>query len=295
VVLRAAAIVVVHAGAAAAIVRGGSPRLLALAAALYLARMFVLSAGYHRYFAHRAYRTSRGVQLLIAILGTTAMQRGPLWWASMDRLHHRAADSERDVHSPVCGGFFWAHLGWSLGRRHEAARLAVIRDFAGYPELRLVERWNVLGPLALSALLLVAGGVDALLWGYAVSTCLLIHASGSLASVAHRFGTRRYATADASRNSVLLALLTLGEGWHNNHHHYMNSACFGFRWWEVDVTFSLLRFLARLGVVWDLRALPAHTARRHLVAEVGERCAHLRGGGDRRDRSLPVPAVFGRG
>ena len=295
-VLRAAAVAGVHVGAAAAIVRGATPRLVALAAGLYLVRMFVLAAGYHRYFAHRAYRTSRGVQLLLAVLGTTAMQRGPLWWASMDRLHHRTADTERDVHSPFSdagpvSGFLWAHLGWLVGRRHEAARLAVIRDFAGYPELRLVERWSAIGPLALAVLLLATGGVDAFLWGFAVSTCLLVHACGALGSAAHRWGSRRYATADASRNGLLLAIVTLGEGWHNNHHHYMNSARLGFHAWEVDPTFAVLRLLARLGLVWDLRAVPPHVARRHLVAEVGERCPLV--AGKAKSRPLPARAVLG--
>jgi stearoyl-CoA desaturase (Delta-9 desaturase) len=256
---------------------GWSWRGLGLAILLYYGRMFFVTAGYHRYFAHRAYQTSRAMQLFLAVLGTTATQKGPLWWASTHRVHHRYSDTERDVHSPARRGFFWSHLGWWLSPDHQATRLELIPDFAGYPELRLVDRWSSLGPLALIALLAALGGWDAFLWGYVVSTCLLLHATFTINSVAHLLGTRRYATTDTSRNSFFLALITLGEGWHNNHHHYMNSASQGFFWWEVDVSYYVLKALERLGLVWGLRAVPPHVKRKNLLAEVGERCPLLAG------------------
>ena len=272
-----AGIVAIHVTTVVAFVRGGSVKLVALAAALYLVRMFAITAGYHRYFAHRAYQTSRAMQLFLAVLGTTATQKGPLWWASTHRLHHRYSDTERDVHSPARRGVFWSHLGWWLSRDHQTTRLELIPDFAGYPELRLVDRWSSLGPLALIALLAALGGWDAFLWGYVVSTCMLLHATFTINSLAHLFGTRRYATTDTSRNNLFLALITLGEGWHNNHHHYMNSASQGFFWWEVDVSYYVLKALERLGLVWGLRAVPPHVKRRNLLAEVGERCPLLTG------------------
>lgn len=264
-------IVLIHVGAVVALMRGATWKLVALAAALYFVRMFAITAGYHRYFAHRSYRTSRAFQLLLALLGITATQKGPLWWASTHRVHHRYSDTERDVHSPARRGFWYAHMGWWLGREHERCDMKKISDFAGYPELRWVDRFHVLGPFALMGALLLLGGYDAFLWGYAFSTCALMHGTFTINSLSHVFGSRRYATTDTSRNNLWLALITLGEGWHNNHHHYMNSANQGFFWWEIDISFYVLRALEKLGLVWDLRRPSPQVLRRNLVAEVGER------------------------
>jgi stearoyl-CoA desaturase (Delta-9 desaturase) len=273
-----AGIVAIHAGTVVAFARGASLGLVALAVATYAVRMFAITGIYHRYFAHRSYKTSRFVQLAFAFLGTTATQKGPLWWASTHRVHHRHSDTERDVHSPLRRGFWYSHMGWWLGREHEATDLALIPDFAGYPELRWLDRFHVVGPLALIGGLFLFGGYDAFLWGFVVSTCALMHATFTINSLAHVFGSRRYATTDTSRNNVWLALITFGEGWHNNHHHYMSSANQGFFWWEVDVSYYLLRGLARLGLVRELRGVPEHVLRRDLLAEVGERGPLLRKG-----------------
>lgn len=264
-------IILIHVGTVIALMRGATWKLVALAAAIYLVRMFAITAGYHRYFAHRSYRTSRAFQLLLALIGITATQKGPLWWASTHRVHHRYSDTERDVHSPARRGFWYAHMGWWLGREHERCDLKKISDFAGYPELRWVDRFHVLGPFALMGALLLFGGYDAFLWGFVVSTCALLHATFTINSLSHVFGSRRYATTDTSRNNLWLALITLGEGWHNNHHHYMNSANQGFFWWEIDVSFYVLRALEKLGIVWELRRPSPQVLRRNLVAEVGER------------------------
>jgi stearoyl-CoA desaturase (Delta-9 desaturase) len=263
-------IVAIHLGTVVAFTRGVSLKLVALAAATYFIRMFAITAVYHRYFAHRSYRTSRPFQLLLAWLGTTAAQKGPLWWASTHREHHKYSDTERDVHSPLRRGFWYAHMGWWLGREHETSRHDLIRDYARYPELRWLDKYHVVGPLSLIGLLLLAGGYDAFLWGFVVSTCFLMHATFTINSLAHVFGTRRYATSDTSRNNFWLALLTMGEGWHNNHHHYMASANQGFFWWEIDLSFYLLKLLEKLRLVWDVRSAPAHTRDRNLIAEVGE-------------------------
>ena len=273
-------IAVIHGLAVWAFARGFSWKLLSLATATYVVRMFAITGVYHRYFAHHSYKTSRAFQLILAFLGTTATQKGPLWWGSTHRIHHRWSDTERDVHSPIRRGFFYSHMGWWLGREHEKTDLGLIRDYAGFPELRWLDRNHIVGPFALIALLGLFGGVDAILWGYGVSTFVLMHATFMINSVAHVVGSRRYATTDTSRNNFLLALLTLGEGWHNNHHHYMNSTRQGFFWWEIDVSYYVIRAFQAVGLVWDIREVPAHALKRNLLAEVGERAPLLGGSAD---------------
>ncbi len=232
-------------------------RWAALAAALYAVRMFAITAGYHRYFSHRAYRTSRAFQLVLAVLGTTAVQKGPLWWAAHHRDHHRFSDGPEDVHSPLQRGFWWSHVGWFLTERHDGTKLENVKDLARYPELVWLDRWHAVPPVALAVALFLAGGTPALLWGFFASTVVLWHATYVINSLAHVIGRRRDATPDGSRNSLALALLTFGEGWHNNHHHFPGSANQGFRWWEVDVSYYALRALAAVGLVRELRRPPA--------------------------------------
>jgi stearoyl-CoA desaturase (delta-9 desaturase) len=240
--------------------------LLALCLGVYAVRMFAITAGYHRYFAHRTYRTSRAFQLVLAVLGATATQKGPLWWAAHHRDHHRYSDQPGDVHSPVQRGFWWSHVGWILSRGSDALKLDRVKDLARFPELRFVDRHYVLAPLALALGLFWAGGWPAVLWGFAVSTVLLWHVTFFINSLAHVFGRRRYQTTDDSRNSALLAVLTFGEGWHNNHHHYQGSANQGFFWWEIDLSYYALRLLSVFGVVWDLRRPPDSAKFAHLKA-----------------------------
>jgi stearoyl-CoA desaturase (delta-9 desaturase) len=234
---------------------------LVLLAATFWLRMFGITAGYHRYFAHRTYKTSRPFQLALALLGVSATQKGPLWWAGHHRNHHKNSDRPGlDVHSPR-DGFWYSHQGWIFDARWDASPLEQIRDFARYPELVWLNRWHFVGPVAIAVLCTAIGGLSGLVWGFCISTTLLWHATYSINSLAHRWGTRRYATTDTSRNNALLALLTLGEGWHNNHHHYCTSTRQGFFWWEIDVSYYVLRALAAIGLVWDLREPPAHVVR----------------------------------
>lgn len=220
---------------------------------LYLLRMFGITAGYHRYFAHRSYRTSRAFQFALAWLGCSAMQKGPLWWAQNHRQHHRHSDDEADPHSPVVRTFWWAHIGWILSGRYRRADTREIRDYAVYPELRWLNRFHWLPGLMLGAVCYAIDGLSGLGWGFIVSTVLLYHGTFLVNSVCHLWGKRRFATKDQSKNNWWAALLTLGEGWHNNHHHYMSCARQGFKWWEVDPTYYALRFLGLIGVVWDIR------------------------------------------
>jgi stearoyl-CoA desaturase (delta-9 desaturase) len=229
---------------------------VALAAASYAIRMFGITAGYHRYFSHRAYRTGRAFQLFLAVLGTTAVQKGVLWWASNHRHHHRYSDQPEDIHSPLQRGFWWSHVGWILARRYDETRLERVRDLARFPELLWLDRNHHLVAVLYAAAFYAVGGMPALLWGFFVSTALLWHCTFFVNSLAHVFGRRRYPTTDTSRNSMLIALLTLGEGWHNNHHHYQSTANQGWFWWELDVSYYVLRALSGLGVVSDLRLPP---------------------------------------
>jgi len=249
----------VHVAAVAGVaLTGWSWTGLLLALALYFGRMFFVTAGFHRYFAHRSFTAGRAVQLALAVGGTLSLQKGVLWWAGTHRLHHRYSDSPDDVHSPVQRGFWWSHLGWILSSDHVETPWEMIPDFARFPELRWLNRHYLIPPIALAAVLFLAGGWWALLWGFFVSTTLLWHGSFIVNSLSHVVGRRRYPTKDASRNNLAIALVTMGEGWHNNHHRYAAAARQGFFWWEVDATYYVLWLMARLGLIRDLRPPPRH-------------------------------------
>ena len=227
-----------------------------LAAGLYLVRMFAITAFYHRYFSHRTFNTSRAAQFVFAVLGASAVQRGPLWWAAHHRKHHRHADTELDVHSPAQHGFWWSHMGWITSRANYPTDVAQVPDLARYPELRFLDQHDLVVPILLAVLLFAIGGAQWLIWGFFVSTVVLFHATCLINSLAHTLGTRRYNTDDDSRNSLLLALITLGEGWHNNHHKFPGAARQGFFWWEIDLSYYGLWLLERLRIIRDLRPVP---------------------------------------
>lgn len=248
---------------------------LAVAFALYTVRMFAITGFYHRYFSHKAFKTSRSLQFLFALIGASSVQRGPLWWAAHHRHHHRHSDTEADPHSPLMHGFWWSHMGWFLTPRSFATDAAAIPDLMRFPELRFLDRFDLLLPVALAASLFGLGmllerfapglqtnGPQLLVWGFFISTVVLFHVTVTINSLAHQWGTRRFPTRDGSRNNALLALLTFGEGWHNNHHHYPGSARQGFRWWEIDLTYYGLRLMAAFGLIWDLKPVPSKL-RRH--------------------------------
>ena len=221
----------------------------------FFARMFFITGGYHRYFAHRTYKMARVPQAIMAFGGTTAAQKGPLWWAANHRDHHRYADTEKDPHSPQ-QGVWWSHIGWILSGKFNERQYDKIPDFAKYPELRWMDRHDWVGPWTLGVLSFLVAGWSGLVIGFFGSTVLLWHATFCVNSVAHLFGRRRYGSDDTSRNSLLVALVTMGEGWHNNHHHYPASARQGFFWWEFDPTYYILRMLSVVGIVKDLRKPP---------------------------------------
>ena len=249
---------------------GTSKTAIVVAIGLYVVRMLAITGFYHRYFSHRTFRTSRALQFVFALLVTMAVQRGPLWWAAHHRHHHAHADDEDDSHSPSQHGFWWSHVGWFMNRSNFRTRSELVQDLARYPELRFLDRFDVIAPIGLAVLLYFGGaelaarrpdlgtsGAQLLIWGFFISTVVLYHATFTVNSLAHAFGRRRYATRDRSRNNWMLALLTFGEGWHNNHHHFPGSVRQGFYWWEIDLTYYVLRALAACGLIWDLKTVPA--------------------------------------
>ena len=237
----------------------------ALAIGLYYARMFFITAGYHRYFSHRAYKTSRAFQFLLAFGAQTSAQKGVIWWASHHRTHHKLSDKPGDVHSVLLDGFLWSHVGWIVSRKWEKVDESKVKDLLKYPELRFLDRFHLVPSVALAVVLLLAGGWEALYWGFFVSTTLLWHGTFTINSLSHMFGSRRYATSDSSRNNALLALITLGEGWHNNHHYYQRSARQGFFWWEIDPTYYLLWILEKMRVVSRVHTPPGDVRDGHHV------------------------------
>ncbi len=250
-------------------VKGGWPAAI-ICAVMYLLHVFALTAGFHRYFSHKTFKTSRAVQWILAVLGTTAAQRDPLWWASHHRVHHETADTEADTHSPRHYGFWWAHMGWVMKRELMETRFEKIRDFARYPELMWLNRHPYTPPVILAGLLLALGaglnrlqpgwgvsGPQFLFYGFFLSTVLVYHVTFCINSVSHIIGRQPYETGDDSRNNWVLGLLAMGEGWHNNHHRYAVCTRQGFRWWELDLTYMILRALHWIGVVWGIREPPA--------------------------------------
>ena len=237
---------------------------------LYVVRMFGMTAGYHRYFSHRTFKTSRAFQFLLGWLGAMATQKGPLWWAANHRHHHATSDTDEDAHSPR-HGFWWSHIGWFLCAKFHMTNYRLIPDLARYRELRFLNTCYVVPPLTLALGVLAAGfgfkhwfpglhtgPLQMLVWGYFVSTVLLYHGTFVVNSLAHVIGKQRFATKDDSRNSLLIALITLGEGWHNNHHFMPSSERQGFYWWEIDITHYVLKVLSWFGLVWDLKTPPKH-------------------------------------
>jgi len=249
--------VLVHLACVAALWTGVTYDALVLCFLLYWLRIFAIGAGYHRYFSHRAYRTSRAFQFALAVLSQSTAQKSVLWWASKHRHHHLHSDTETDVHSPRHKGFVYSHLGWIFSRKNDVADLVKVADFARYPELMWLHKHELVPPTVLALLSVLIAGWSGLVVGFFWSTVLVYHATFCINSLAHVRGRRRYVTGDDSRNNWLLALFTMGEGWHNNHHAYQSSARQGFRWWEVDATFYLLKALSWTGVVWDLKTPPA--------------------------------------
>jgi stearoyl-CoA desaturase (Delta-9 desaturase) len=248
--------ILIHLAVFGAIWTGVTWQAAACCAILYVARMFGVTAGYHRYFSHRTFKTSRLGQFLLAFLAETSTQRGVLWWAAHHRTHHKYSDQPGDLHSPVLDGFWHSHVGWLYANNSETD-LDRVRDLSKYPELMFLNKYWLLPPVLLGVAVFALLGWSGLFIGFCLSTVLVWHGTFLINSMAHVFGTRRYETTDDSRNSWILAIITMGEGWHNNHHHYMGSTRQGFFWWEIDMTYYIIKMLSFVGLVSDIREPPA--------------------------------------
>ena len=256
---------------------GWSPAAVLLAAGLYTFHMFVITGFYHRYFSHRTFKTSRVAQFIFAVAGASCVQRGAIWWAARHRHHHRHSDEEDDIHSPVRHGFYFSHVGWIVSKAGFDYDAKAVPDLMKFPELRFLNRFDNLVPVIEAVMIFFLGvflesrgwntsGLQMLIWGFFISTMCSSHATFTINSLTHMFGRKRYKSTDESRNSLLLALLTFGEGWHNNHHYYPGAVRQGFYWWEIDVTYYGLWLLSRLGIIWDLTPVPVDIRESHHVA-----------------------------
>ncbi len=310
--------ILVHIACIAAIWTGVSVGDLLLCLGLYVARMFGVTAGYHRYFSHKTYRTSRVFAFILGFLAQSSAQRGILWWAGTHRHHHRHSDGPGDVHSPVRRSFVYSHVGWIFSENYDKTDLSLVPDLAKYPELVWLERHPYLPAIITGFVVWLLAGWSGLVVGFLWSTVLCWHATFAINSLAHVHGSRRYVTGDQSRNNWWLAILTLGEGWHNNHHHYQGSVRQGFRWYEIDISYYLLRAFAAVGVVWDLRlpseraiayeqtltpavieraaghlaaSFPVEGIAADLRARFGEKLEHLRHDLDEMIHAIHVPAM----
>ncbi len=245
---------------------GWSSVAVGIAGFLYLLRIFAITGFYHRYFSHRTFKTSRWFQFLFGLIGTASIQRGPLWWAAHHRHHHAHSDDPEDVHSPVQHGFLWSHMGWFTAPVNFPTKIELIQDFAKFPELRFLDRFDLIISVLIGTGMFILGaslpaelgtsGMQMLVWFF-ISTVILYHVTYMINSLAHVYGSRRYETTDTSRNNPFLAILAFGEGWHNNHHHYPNTARQGFYWWEIDMSYYIIVALSWLGLVWDVKPVPA--------------------------------------
>lgn len=234
----------------------------------YLVRMFAITAFFHRYLSHKTFQTSRPIQFIFLLIGTMSAQRGPLWWAAHHRYHHRFTDTAQDPHSST-HGFWYSHIGWFLNEQNVSTRKDAIKDWLKFQEIVWLDRFSLPVVLITAFIIYLLGewlavshpgfgtsGPQLLVWGFVISTVLLIHATLCINSLAHLYGSRDFDTPDNSRNNLFLSILTLGEGWHNNHHYYAGSARQGFFWWQIDMTYYGLKLMSWCGLVWGIKPVP---------------------------------------
>ncbi len=235
-----------------ALVTGAPASVWVAAVVLYWVRIWFVTAGYHCYFAHRSFKTSRAFQFVLALGAATSGQGSALRWAAAHRYHHAYSDRDLDLHSPVKRSFWYAHMGWLFSTRYLAPSEPRSGPFVRYPELVWLERHSNVPTFTLMGATLLLWGLPGFFIAFGLSTILVYHATFTVNSLAHVFGSRPYPTTDDSRNNWFVAVIMLGGGWHNNHHRYPQSARQGIKWWEWDPTYYALVALSWVGIVWDI-------------------------------------------
>ena len=214
-----------------------------------------IGMGYHRLLTHRGYKTHKWVEYFLTICATLALEGGPIYWVATHRIHHQNSDKDGDPHSPNEGGF-WAHVGWILTGQAMHNKVEALLPYV--PDLRKdkfhvwISEWHWMTEVVAGIILLAIGGVPYVLWGVFLRTVYGLHCTWLVNSATHMWGKQRFITTDTSRNSFWVAMLTFGEGWHNNHHAIPQSARHGFAWYEIDVNWYGIKALQMLGLAWDV-------------------------------------------
>jgi len=230
----------------------------------FLIRAFGVSAGYHRYFSHRSFKTSRPFQFVLAFLGASAGQKGPLSWVTSHRIHHRTSDTQADPHTPQ-KGFFYGYLGWLLPVDALHTDLNLTADFAKYPEIRWINKFHNVGPLTVIILCgffgkylsihfpqLGTSALQLIVWGFILSTLATLHGTLMINTICHSEKERHHSTNDFSSNVPWLLPFTLGENWHHNHHRYPKSANCGLEKGQIDFIFIGICLLEKLGLASEV-------------------------------------------
>ena len=245
-----------HVGAIAALFMF-SWKALALAVVLnYVAGSLGIGMGFHRLLTHRGYKTYKWVEYFLTFCGTLTLEGGPIFWVATHRMHHQNTDVEGDPHSPRDGGF-WAHIGWILTGQSMHNKISGLLPYV--PDLRKdkfhvwISKWHWVTNAALGVVLFAIGGWQFLCWGIFMRTVVGLHATWLVNSATHMWGTQRFLTGDLSTNSFWVAILTYGEGWHNNHHANPQAARHGLTWYEIDFNWYGICALRALGLAWDVK------------------------------------------
>jgi fatty-acid desaturase len=245
-----------HIGAVAALFYIDYGAMLAALILYYAAGMLGIGMSYHRLLTHRSYRTTKFIEYFLTICGTLALEGGPIFWVATHRIHHQKSDQEGDPHTPR-EGTFWAHMGWILmgeGLHHDASVLAKYTPDLSKDKFHIwLSNWHWLTNVVVGLGLLAYGGIPYVLWGIFFRTTFGLHATWLVNSATHLWGSRRFQTRDDSTNNWWVALLTFGEGWHNNHHAHPTSARHGLAWYELDQNWIGIRALQILGLAWDIK------------------------------------------
>ena len=252
----ASAFVVFHVLAVVALFNTTWQAVVVAAALHWMCIGWGIGLGYHRLHTHRSYKTPKLVEYFFAICGTLTLQGGPVFWTALHRIHHQHSDKHGDPHTPR-DGKWWSHMLWTIFGEELHRDTEIMGKYA--PDLmkdrfyQVLTRWHWVPLVVLGLSLFAIGGVPWVLWGVFLRVVVGLHCTWLINSATHLWGSRRFNTSDDSRNSFLVALITFGEGWHNNHHAHPRSARHGMTWWEVDLSWMQLRVMQWLGLAWDVQ------------------------------------------